>query len=154
MLPYSQSTSVYVSTLTLTSIAIDRFFVILYPFKPRMQMSTCIILICCIWLVALGASLPYGLFVTTITYENRTFCEENWENKSYRLVNPYFIMNSLWTPEHASIYSVRFNQTTAGGRFHLFSSKVWPDHIFIEVKENEHHHNQFIGTSHGHGCYG
>ena len=90
MLAYSQSTSVYVSTLTLTSIAIDRFFVILYPFKPRMQMSTCLILICCIWLVALGASLPYGLFVTTITYENRTFCEENWDNKLYRLVTLYF----------------------------------------------------------------
>lgn len=108
MLPYSQSTSVYVSTLTLTSIAIDRFFVILYPFKPRMQMSTCLILICCIWLVALGASLPYGLFVTIINYENRTFCEENWDNKSYRLaygaitsvmqfVVPFIIMAFAYT---------------------------------------------------------
>ena len=95
MLPYSQSTSVYVSTLTLTSIAIDRFFVILYPFKPRMQMSTCVILICCIWFVALAASLPYGLFVNITTYDNRTYCEESWDNKSYRLVSLFFLEDFL-----------------------------------------------------------
>lgn len=32
LVAYAQGTSVYISTLTLTSIAIDRFFVIIYPF--------------------------------------------------------------------------------------------------------------------------
>ena len=35
-----QGFSVYVSTLTLTIIAIDRYVVIVYPFRARMQAST------------------------------------------------------------------------------------------------------------------
>ena len=35
LVAYAQGTSVYISTLTLTSIAIDRFFVIIYPFQVR-----------------------------------------------------------------------------------------------------------------------
>ena len=35
-----QGFSVYVSTLTLTIIAIDRYVVIVYPFRARMQVST------------------------------------------------------------------------------------------------------------------
>ena len=32
--------SVYISAFTLMSIAIDRYFVILHPFKPRMLMKS------------------------------------------------------------------------------------------------------------------
>ncbi|XP_046438496.1 prolactin-releasing peptide receptor-like isoform X1 [Daphnia pulex] len=78
LVAYSQGTSVYVSTLTLTSIAIDRFFVILYPFRPRMKMTTCWITICIIWLVALCATLPYGIFVDIRIISNVTYCEESW----------------------------------------------------------------------------
>ena len=84
MVAYSQGTSVYVSTLTLTSIAIDRFFVILYPFKPRMKMNMCITIICCIWLFALCATLPYGIFVNIVDVENRTYCEESWPSDGDR----------------------------------------------------------------------
>ena len=78
LVPYSQGTSVYVSTLTLTSIAIDRFFVILYPFKPRMKMSTCITIICCIWFFALSATLPYAIFINIAVIEGGIYCEETW----------------------------------------------------------------------------
>ena len=51
---------------------------ILYPFRPRMQMTTCWITILAIWLVALCATLPYGIFVDLTTVNNRTYCEEKW----------------------------------------------------------------------------
>jgi len=35
LVTYAQGTSVYISTLTLTSIAIDRYFVIIHPFQVR-----------------------------------------------------------------------------------------------------------------------
>lgn len=66
-MPYAQGCSIYISTLTLTSIAIDRYFVIIYPFKPRMKLSTCITIIIAIWLVALLATLPYGLYMKILT---------------------------------------------------------------------------------------
>ncbi|XP_057366898.1 prolactin-releasing peptide receptor-like [Daphnia carinata] len=86
LVAYSQGTSVYVSTLTLTSIAIDRFFVILYPFRPRMKMTTCWITICAIWLVALCATLPYGIFVDIRVIGNVTYCEESWTLDSDRQI--------------------------------------------------------------------
>lgn len=63
IMPFAQGCSIYISTLTLTSIAIDRYFVIIYPFKPRMKLSTCITIIIAIWLVALLATLPYGFYM-------------------------------------------------------------------------------------------
>ena len=69
-MPYAQGVSIYISTLTLTSIAIDRYFVIIYPFKPRMKLSTCITIIIAIWMAALVATLPYGLYMNTRTNIN------------------------------------------------------------------------------------
>ncbi|XP_062556279.1 prolactin-releasing peptide receptor [Armigeres subalbatus] len=88
--PLAQGCSVYISTLTLTSIAIDRFFVIIYPFHPRMKLSTCITIIVLIWIFSMLVTLPYGLYMShhddtngTLTNEtlseNRTYyCEELW----------------------------------------------------------------------------
>ncbi|XP_046807506.1 neuropeptide Y receptor type 2, partial [Lucilia cuprina] len=60
LVPFAQGCSIYISTLTLTSIAIDRYFVIIYPFHPRMKLSTCIGIIISIWVISLLATLPYG----------------------------------------------------------------------------------------------
>ncbi|CAG0920763.1 unnamed protein product [Notodromas monacha] len=59
----AQGVSVYISSLTLTSIAIDRFIVILYPFRPRMQVSTCLLMIVLIWIFSLVAMAPYSIAV-------------------------------------------------------------------------------------------
>lgn len=109
LLTYVQSISVYISTLTLTSIAIDRFFVIIYPFHPRMKLSTCFIIIVIIWLFAILVTLPYGIYTkhikgtSTKGSSSKYYCEENWPNESYRkifggftttmqFVIPFFIM--------------------------------------------------------------
>ncbi|XP_055588514.1 neuropeptide Y receptor type 2 [Uranotaenia lowii] len=102
-LPMAQGCSIYISTLTLTSIAIDRFFVIIYPFHPRMKLSTCIFIIILIWIFSVLVTLPYGLFMrmhddangtylnTTLlnatTPENKTYyCEEMWPSEDMRKV--------------------------------------------------------------------
>lgn len=90
LVPYAQGTSVYISTLTLTSIAIDRFFVIIYPFHPRMKLSTCICIIMSIWAFSMGITLPYGIYMRfndTVTQSpNVTFCEEAWPSENFRRV--------------------------------------------------------------------
>jgi neuropeptide Y receptor len=77
---FAQGCCVYLSTLTLTSIAIDRFFVIIFPFRPRMKIRTCILIIIFIWIVACALTFPYGLYMTLVKmhYMNaeRTLCEE------------------------------------------------------------------------------
>lgn len=84
LVAYAQGTSVYISTLTLTSIAIDRFFVIIYPFHPRMKLSTCLAIIVSIWAFALLATLPYGVFMSHKSNGTFHYCEEAWATENYR----------------------------------------------------------------------
>ncbi|KAI4479679.1 hypothetical protein M0804_010729 [Polistes exclamans] len=82
LVPYAQGVSVYISTWTLTSIAIDRFLVILYPFHPRMKIEICWIIIFGIWIIALLLTLPYGFYMQFV--EPHTYCEEQWPSEPFR----------------------------------------------------------------------
>lgn len=88
MVPFAQGVSVYISTLTLTSIAMDRFVVIIYPFRHRMKLVTCISLITSIWIISLMLTLPYGLYVALNNYEDPgiNYCEEDWPDEVTRKV--------------------------------------------------------------------
>lgn len=82
LVPYAQGVSVYISTLTLTSIAVDRFLVIIYPFRPRMKIERCVMIILGIWFVSLLVTLPYGLYVQL--EEPQSYCEEHWPSEHFR----------------------------------------------------------------------
>ncbi|XP_071052924.1 prolactin-releasing peptide receptor-like [Onthophagus taurus] len=78
LLAYAQATSVYVSTLTLTVIAIDRFFVILHPLRQRMKLSTCFTILLGIWIFSMLVTLPYGICMQVKIHDGREVCEEDW----------------------------------------------------------------------------
>ena len=61
--------SVYISTLTLTIIAVDRFVIIIYPFRARMQLKTSVLLIVIIDTLALIFTAPYAVHVDLSTDE-------------------------------------------------------------------------------------
>ncbi|XP_066989952.1 prolactin-releasing peptide receptor-like [Macrobrachium rosenbergii] len=82
----AQGISVYVSSLTLMSIAIDRYFVIIYPFRPRLQITTCYLIIVSIWLFSITATLPYALYIGQVEYEYKFYCEEYWPSEFIRQV--------------------------------------------------------------------
>ncbi|XP_012230035.2 prolactin-releasing peptide receptor isoform X1 [Linepithema humile] len=84
LVPYAQGVSVYISTLTLTSIAIDRFLVIIYPFHPRMKIEMCLAIIVSVWVVALLLTLPYGLYMQL--EEPHIYCEEHWPSEPFRQI--------------------------------------------------------------------
>ncbi|XP_035210632.1 prolactin-releasing peptide receptor-like [Stegodyphus dumicola] len=84
LVPYAQGVSVYISAFTLMSIAIDRFFVIIYPFKPRLQVKYCYLIIILVWLLAGLLTLPYGIFMDLIPTEKGLYCDEVWPYESSR----------------------------------------------------------------------
>ncbi|CAG4950837.1 unnamed protein product [Colias eurytheme] len=86
MMPSAQGCSVYISTLTLMSIAIDRFFVIIYPFRPRMKIETCITVIIMIWTFSVTVTLPYAIYMTYYDLEIGRFCEETWPSEKLRRI--------------------------------------------------------------------
>lgn len=62
LLNFSLMVSVYVSTFTLLGIALDRHQVLLYPLSPRMSRPVGLSVLALIWLLAIGLSLPFGLY--------------------------------------------------------------------------------------------
>ena len=60
LFPVTQGMSVYISTLTLTIIALDRFVVIIFPYRARMQIKTCCLMIAMIDFLAILFTAPYA----------------------------------------------------------------------------------------------
>lgn len=85
LVPYAQGVSVYISAFTLMSIAIDRFFVIIHPFKPRLQLKYSLLIIVIIWLSAGLLTLPYGIFIDLVPgRDGRPYCDEGWPHDAFR----------------------------------------------------------------------
>ncbi|GFT87203.1 probable G-protein coupled receptor 83 [Nephila pilipes] len=60
--PLVQVTSVYVSTFTMTCIAVDRYRIISKPLEPRLRSVQAVKIIVCVWLLALLLSLPHAIY--------------------------------------------------------------------------------------------
>ncbi|CAF0787559.1 unnamed protein product [Adineta steineri] len=80
IVPMSLGISVYVSTLTSLAIAVDRYFVIVHPFRSRMRLGVCILLIIVIWIVGISISLPLAIYMRF----DRIKCEEYWPQYTSR----------------------------------------------------------------------
>ncbi|XP_070212546.1 G-protein coupled receptor 83-like [Littorina saxatilis] len=61
---FSLMVSVYVSTYTLTSIALDRHRMVLKPLSQRMSKTLAVGLLVSIWVLAILLSLPFGIYTT------------------------------------------------------------------------------------------
>ncbi|KOB62422.1 Neuropeptide receptor A11, partial [Operophtera brumata] len=86
LMPYAQGMSVYICTLTLTSLAVDRFVVIMFPYYPKMKLTTCKYIIGIIWMFSSIVTCPYDLFMG-IQIVNRTYyCEEVWPSDNSRKI--------------------------------------------------------------------
>lgn len=64
--PETAGASVYISVLTLMSIAIERYSVIVHPFRAPITISHSIIIIIAIWVVSFLLTLPLGVFIEVI----------------------------------------------------------------------------------------
>ena len=87
LVPMTLGVSVYVSTLTSTAIAIDRYCVIVHPFLRRLRIRACLLLIAIIWSIAVSISLPLALYHDLVWIDDGAgfySCEENWPDATSR----------------------------------------------------------------------
>ncbi|CRK88903.1 CLUMA_CG002648, isoform A, partial [Clunio marinus] len=103
LVAFLQCCCVYLSTLTLTAIAIDRFFVIIFPFRPRMKIYTCILVLLLIWICAFSLTYPYGYYMKIIDrlidHQEVTLCEETWPSEDARkLFGTVTSVLQFWLP--------------------------------------------------------
>ncbi|KAK3758629.1 hypothetical protein RRG08_019539 [Elysia crispata] len=93
IIPMILCISVYVSTLTSTAIAVDRYFVIVYPFKPRMKVYMCLLMIIAIWIISISISLPLGIYHEVNKSNDSVYlCAEQWPKPQAR---QFFTVTSL-----------------------------------------------------------
>uniref|UniRef100_A0A4W3JXX4 G-protein coupled receptors family 1 profile domain-containing protein n=1 Tax=Callorhinchus milii TaxID=7868 RepID=A0A4W3JXX4_CALMI len=79
-----QAASVFVSVLSLTAIAVDRYVVVIYPVHRRIRPRSCAYVVVLIWLLSLAISAPASLHTRYLDL-NRTghdmiVCEEFWND--------------------------------------------------------------------------
>lgn len=81
LVPFVQTVSVYVSSMTMAAIAVDRYRVILTPLKRRLRPPHGLIIMLFLWILAALAALPYAMYsevVPIFTYRYLDF----WHCKS------------------------------------------------------------------------
>jgi neuropeptide Y receptor len=87
MLGTLQATSIFVSTISITAIALDRYQVIVYPTKESLQKLGAVIILSCIWVAAIILASPmffwrtlkhHDINLPSIGLEYIVYCLEEW----------------------------------------------------------------------------
>ncbi|KAM4690609.1 prolactin-releasing peptide receptor-like [Rhinophrynus dorsalis] len=80
-----QAATVFVSVLSLTAIAVDRYVVVVYPIRRRIGCKSCFYIVTVIWLVSIGVSLPTSIHTHYLDLKkighDMIICEEFWKNQ-------------------------------------------------------------------------
>ncbi|XP_075049558.1 prolactin-releasing peptide receptor-like [Mixophyes fleayi] len=80
-----QAATVFVSVLSLTAIAIDRYVVVVYPIRRRIGCKSCVYIVSVIWMVSIGVSLPTSMNTHYLDLKNvgldMIVCEEFWKHQ-------------------------------------------------------------------------
>ncbi len=86
LLPMTMAVTVYVSTLTSTAIAIDRYLVIVHPFLPKMRTWMCFLIIVLTWVLSAVCSCPLAVYQDKkfSSETNTSSCQENWPSVGSR----------------------------------------------------------------------
>ncbi|KAM8808360.1 neuropeptide FF receptor 2 [Eudromia elegans] len=144
-----QGISVSASVFTLVAIAVDRFRCIVYPFKQKLTVSTAVVIVAVIWILAVAIMCPSAVmlqvqeekhFRVILGHGNETrpvyWCREDWPDPAMRKIyttvlfaNIYLAPLSLIVIMYARIGIALFNTAmpAAGkhsqGQRHLVSKK-------------------------------
>lgn len=86
LLPMIQAVSVFVSTLSLSAIAIDRYNLVVRPYAHPLRLPGAIVVAVVLWIVSIVASLPYAYYMVVEEYPGYCgqFCTEHWPNQVVR----------------------------------------------------------------------
>ncbi len=83
---------VYASTLTLTMISIDRYLLIVFPFKRRMSVRTALILVVVIAIFAAAVASPIAFYAKYVIVDQadiklyKRYCMESWPSHQLRVI--------------------------------------------------------------------
>ncbi|XP_071973464.1 neuropeptide FF receptor 2 [Engystomops pustulosus] len=104
-----QGISVSASVFTLVAIAVDRFRCIVYPFKQKLTISTAVVIIAVIWVLAIAIMCPTAVmsdvkedkhFLVILGINNQTrpvhWCREDWPNPQMRKIYTTVLFSNIY----------------------------------------------------------
>ncbi|XP_018420905.1 PREDICTED: neuropeptide FF receptor 2 [Nanorana parkeri] len=104
-----QGISVSASVFTLVAIAVDRFRCIVYPFKQKLTISTAVVIIAVIWVLAIAIMCPSAVmshvkedkhFRVVLGNSNQTtpiyWCREDWPNPHMRKIYTTVLFSNIY----------------------------------------------------------
>uniref|UniRef100_A0A915D2B0 G-protein coupled receptors family 1 profile domain-containing protein n=1 Tax=Ditylenchus dipsaci TaxID=166011 RepID=A0A915D2B0_9BILA len=86
LLPMVQAVSVFVSTFSLSAIAIDRYNLVVRPYAHPIRVQGATVLAIISWVLSVVVSLPYAYYMILEQYPGYCgqFCSEHWPNQVVR----------------------------------------------------------------------
>uniref|UniRef100_A0A915CVJ2 G-protein coupled receptors family 1 profile domain-containing protein n=1 Tax=Ditylenchus dipsaci TaxID=166011 RepID=A0A915CVJ2_9BILA len=86
LLPLVQAVSVFVSTFSLSAIAIDRYNLVVRPYAHPIKVQGATLVAIVLWAFSVVVSLPYAYYMTLEQYPGYCgqFCSEHWPNQVVR----------------------------------------------------------------------
>ncbi|XP_038105066.1 neuropeptide F receptor isoform X2 [Culex quinquefasciatus] len=94
-----QATSIFVSTISITAIALDRYQVIVYPTRDSLQLMGAIVILTGIWIISLVLASPMFITRRLIHYNVNllgidyiSYCVEDWPMAYGRLYYSVFTL--------------------------------------------------------------
>ncbi|XP_039393269.1 prolactin-releasing peptide receptor-like [Mauremys reevesii] len=80
-----QTATVFVSVLSLTAIAVDRYIVVAYPIRKRLSRKSCVYIVAFIWLLSIVVSVPTSMHTHYLDLNkighDMFICEEFWKHQ-------------------------------------------------------------------------
>ncbi|XP_048340570.1 prolactin-releasing peptide receptor-like [Sphaerodactylus townsendi] len=125
-----QVTTVFVSVLSLTAIAVDRYIVVVYPIRKRIRCKSCVYIVAFIWLLSIGASIPTSMHTHYVDLNSAghdmIICEEFWKHQETdRLVYSclilllsYILPLSAVSISYCAISHHLWNRNIPGAAYH------------------------------------
>lgn len=102
MIGTSQAISIFVSTLSITAIALDRYQVIVYPTRDSLHRFGAIVILGCIWLLSVILASPMFFCRKLVIHENISlpqigldsvaYCLEDWPIEHGRAFYSIFVL--------------------------------------------------------------
>ncbi|KAI1729902.1 7 transmembrane receptor (rhodopsin family) domain-containing protein [Ditylenchus destructor] len=86
LLPLVQAVSVFVSTFSLSAIAIDRYNLVVRPYAHPLKIRGAVVVAIILWVLSVFISMPYAYYMQLEEYPGYCgqFCTEQWPNQGVR----------------------------------------------------------------------
>ncbi|KAJ8022902.1 Tachykinin-like peptides receptor 99D [Holothuria leucospilota] len=147
LVQFVQNASISVSIFTLVVISLDRYFVILYPLRPKLGKTKALIIISLIWVCSCAFACPVAIHTDLVDFETFYHCSESDNFKGDKVYSycaicvQYVLPLIILGATYGRIGFVMWSRKTPGEREEkrdkkLTESKLKVRNLFLQLRDH------------------